>query len=212
MELSSRQIEDTHFAGALRGYDRDEVDSFLAECARHTGNLEERTKIAEVRRASVETELAELRANIDVLLQEATDARRRIIEEATAEAQAISRRAPVPNVSNEPLDRQSSSVNQAADEIRTKAEAAAAATRADADRVLADAHRKSDLILEDAEASRAAMESQLAEIRQILQVARANDEKTDSSGHELIEEPADSDMVIDLRDVADEPQSQHAPS
>ena len=56
MQVSSRQIEDVRFTTALRGYDRDEVDLFMAECALHTGNLEERTKISEVR-----SEIRELR-------------------------------------------------------------------------------------------------------------------------------------------------------
>ena len=89
MEISSRQIADTRFTTALRGYDRDEVDRFVVDCAKHTGALEERTKIAEVRTASSEKELAALKADIDVLLQEATDARHKIIEEAKAEASTI---------------------------------------------------------------------------------------------------------------------------
>ena len=89
MEVSRSQIEDVHFATALRGYDRDEVDRFMAECALHTGNLEARTKISEVRSETAEIELAEMRANIDVLLEEATVARRKIIEEARDEASAI---------------------------------------------------------------------------------------------------------------------------
>ena len=89
MELSSRTIEEMSFSSSFRGYDREEVDGFVADCAVHASALEERTKIAEVHAAAASKKLAELRSEIDVLLEEATEARRKIIEEARAEADRV---------------------------------------------------------------------------------------------------------------------------
>jgi len=203
MEVTSRQIEERQFTTALRGYDRDEVDRFMSECAQHTGNLEERTKIAEVRTATVEKELSELNANIDVLLEEATDARRKIIEEARAEASAITGQASRPD-SMRDTDDAASSAEQEAAEIVRKAEASATIALANADRILAEARQESESILEEARTSKALMESQLAEIREILAAARASDESAPVP--ESSDDP-DAELVVDLRDVADEPRS-----
>ncbi|MEE8456851.1 MAG: DivIVA domain-containing protein [Acidimicrobiia bacterium] len=89
MEPFSREIQEHQFSSAMRGYGRVEVDAFLTKCAGHMGALEERLRITEVRAARSEEELAGLRAEIDVLLQDAMEARRTIIEEAKAEAMAI---------------------------------------------------------------------------------------------------------------------------
>ncbi len=139
MDLSSRQIQDKEFPTTGRGYNRAAVDTFMNECANLTSALEERTRIAEVRAASSERELAAQRANIDALLQDATDARRKIIDEAKAEANSI----------------------------RSQAE-------------------------QEARATQASLEAQLAEVRRLLRDAHASE--------------TDSEVVIDLRDRADQPQ------
>jgi DivIVA domain-containing protein len=214
MEISSRQIADTQFTTALRGYDRDEVDRFVADCAKHTGALEERTKIAEVRTASSEKELAALKADIDVLLQEATDARHKIIEEAKAEASTISNQANAAGESSDLSDavaRAAAIITEAetaarlrldgieeirksaeleATDIIRRAEQSATMTQAEADRLLDKARLDANSIRKEATATRASMEGQLAEIRQILENARAAD--------------VDSELVIDLREDADE--------
>ena len=203
MEVTSRQIEERSFSTALRGYDRDEVDRFMAECAQHTGNLEERTKIAEVHTATAEMELAELRANIDVQLEEATDARRKIIEEARAEASAITGQVSETDLPHT-MENTVSDAKEEAAEIVQQAEASATIALANADRILAEARQESESILEEALASKALMESQLVEIRQILAAARANDENAADAESAA---DSDADLVIDLRDVIDEPRS-----
>jgi DivIVA domain-containing protein len=214
MEISSRQIQDTQFTTALRGYDRGEVDRFIVECAKHTGTLEERTRIAEVQTASSEKELAALRADIDVLLQEATDARHKIIEEARAEASTISNQAAAagePSELSDAVSRAAAIITEAetaarirldgtaeirkaaeheAANIIRRAEQSATMTQAEADRLLDKARLDANSIREEATAARASMEGQLAEIRQILEDARAAD--------------TESELVIDLREDADE--------
>lgn len=220
MEISSRQIQDTQFTTALRGYDRGEVDSFIAECAKHTGALEERTRIAEVQTASSEKELAALRADIDVLLQEATDARHKIIEEARAEASTISNQATAagePSELSDAVSRAAAIITEAetaarlrldgtaeirkaaeleAANIIRRAEQSATTTQAEADRLLDKARLDANSIREEATAARASMEGQLAEIQQVLEDARAAD--------------TDSELVIDLREDADETTPRHA--
>jgi DivIVA domain-containing protein len=220
MELSSRQIEDRNFGTARRGYNRNEVDNFMHECAAFTSALEERTRTAEVRSASSERELAAQTANIDVLLQEATDARRMIIDEARAEASSIAGQIAATDGSQEFADAASKAtaiVNEAeiathlrveevelmresaredAQAIIRRAEQSAAMTQAEADRLLDKARLDANSIREEAKATQAAVEAQLAEIKRLLDAARAGG--------------GDSELVIDLRDRVNTPQSQHA--
>jgi DivIVA domain-containing protein len=217
MELSSRQIQDRDFSTARRGYDRGEVDGFLNECATLTSALEQRTRIAEVRAESSELELAKLQSNIDVLLQEATDARRKIIDEARAEASSIATQTEASDGSQELSDAASKATaivseaeNKArlrmeeSDQIREaarddaggiimRAEQSAAMTQAEADRLLDKARLDANSIREETRAIQVSMEAQLAEIRRLLAAARVGD--------------ADADLVIDLREGADTPQS-----
>ncbi len=228
MELSSRHIEDKRFTKALRGYDRQEVDTFVTDCAAHTSSLEERTKIAEVRAAASEKELAELRADIDVLLEEASDARRTIIEEAKAEAVTIVRQADAAgrSVSASGAATQAAAiiseaevaaklrldavddVQQVADEKAANtlrvAEESAAMTQAEADRLLGKARLDASAIREETEALRTSMEAQLAEIRRLLEAARSGDVEVEG-----IMTAQDSEFVIDLREGATKPESHH---
>jgi DivIVA domain-containing protein len=220
MELSSRQIQDRDFGTALRGYNRDEVDGFMNECAALTSALEERTRTAEVRSASSERELAAQTANIDVLLQEATDARRKIIEEARVEANSIAGQVAAANGSQESADAASTAaaiINEAeaaahlrmeeveliresaredAQAIIRRAEQSAAVTQAEADRLLDKARLDASSVREEAEATQAAVEAQLAEIKDLLDAARAGE--------------GNAELVIDLRDRVNKQQSYHA--
>lgn len=220
MELSSRQIQDKSFGTARRGYNRTEVDSFMDDCAARTSALEERTRTAEVHSANSERELAAQRANIDVLLQEATDARRKIIEEARAEASSIANQASAtdgsPEVAGaaskaraiiheaettarlrmEEVQRYHESSREDAQAIIRRAEQSAAMTQAEADRLLDKARLDANSIREEAKATQAAVEAQLAEIKRLLDAARASEE--------------DFELVIDLRDRANKQQSHHA--
>lgn len=222
MELSSRQIQDKEFATARRGYDRDQVDSFRTDCAAFVSSLEERTRTAEVRATSSERELANQTANIDVLLQEATDARRKIIDEARAEANNIANQAAAVDGSPETADATSKAaaiINEAehtarirtegleqlrtaaeedAESIIRRAEQSAAMTQAEADRVLQKAKLDANSMQEEARATKASMDAQLAEIRRLLDATRAAE--------------ADTDLVIDVRERAAQPQTHEASS
>jgi len=214
MELSSRQIQDKRFGTSLRGYDRGEVDKFRSECAAHTSALEERTKIAEVHAASAEKEVATLQSQSEILLQEASNARHKIIEEAKAEANLIVSQSAANDGSPELSDATSKASAiiaeaettaalrlEGIEKIRVAAEAeaakiigaadeTAALTQAEADRQLDKARMDSNTIRANAEKARASMMAQLAEIRQVIE---------DDLGATTHDGAVDPDVLIDLR-------------
>lgn len=234
MEAWSHQIQEKYFTTALRGYDRGEVDIFMTECATRTGALEERLRIAEVRAEKSEEELAALRASIDVLLQEATEARRKIIEEAKAEAMTVARHSASMDGSPKLADAAAKATaiiseaetaaslrldgveqlrraaeNDAAAIVR-RGEEAAAMTQAEADRMLDKARMDANSMREETEFIRASMEAQLAEIRRILEDARAGSVDLDDLTSAAAIARSDSDLVIDLRDEAVTTETHHA--
>ena len=220
MDRFSSEIEDQVFSSGLRGYDRAEVDAFLTRCAHEMGDLEERFRLSEVRAANNETELADLKANIDSLLQEATDARRKIIEEAKLEAISIveaSSTTPVPSVERaspaesetalllERAKAEQQAALEEAESITSLAKADAAKTRADADSLLDSARADAYTIRAEAQALRADIESHMAEIQELLAMARVLDEPPPPQRNGDM--PGASDDVIDLRDGVVSPDS-----
>ncbi len=225
MKPFSREIQEHQFPSAMRGYSRTEVDAFLTDCGAHMGSLEERLRIAEVRAARSEDELADLRADIDNLLRDATDARRKIIEEAKAEAMTIADQSASIDGSEELTEAAAKataiiseaesaaslrlmSVEQlrstAQDEAATivrQAEETAALTlaEAEADRLLEKARMDANSMREETESTRAAMEAQLAEIRRILGAARTQTIGLDDLAKVGVSSSSEPDLVVDLR-------------
>lgn len=234
MELSGRQIQDRRFASALRGYDRAEVDTFCAEVGGYTGALEERLRIAEVRAASNDEELATLRGEIDTLLSEATEARRKIIEEAREEATVITAQAATIGESVELADaatRATAVLSEAdttaglriedAEHLRAVAQedaaqlvqaakASTATTQAEADRLLDKARLDANLIRRDAESVRASMEAQVAEIRRILEAARTKDAEFDEVAASRSVDRVKTEVIVGLRGDAKDPETHSA--
>lgn len=231
MELSGRQIQDRRFASALRGYDRAEVDTFCAEVGGYTGALEERLRIAEVRAASNDEELATLRGEIDTLLSEATEARRKIIEEAREEAAVITAQAATIGESADAATRATAVLSEAdttaglriedAEHLRAVAQedaaqlvqaakASTATTQAEADRLLDKARLDANLIRRDAESVRASMEAQIAEIRRILEAARTRDAEFDEVAASRSVDRVKTEVMIDLREDAKDPETHSA--
>jgi vacuolar-type H+-ATPase subunit H len=165
-------------------------------------------------------ELAGLQASIDVLLQEAMDARRKIIDEARVEASsiadhvaeadgspelgdAVSRATAIINEAEntarmriDEIERVRASAEEEAETIVKRAEQSAAMTEAEAERLLDKARLDANSIREETRATQASVEVQLAEIRRLLSAARVGD--------------AESDLIIDLRDDENISQSHHA--
>jgi len=219
MERFSQEIEERQFSSSRRGYDRDEVEQFMKEGAHRVTALEDDLRAAEVSAANSEMELASLQANIDSVLQEATDARRKIIEEAKSEAAVIVGAAsPLPQTSvlTDAAARAAAIISQAENEATIllergkterklaetkmeakseKMEADAARTKAEADRLLDNARMDANIMRADAQSRKTELEVQLAEIQSLL--AEAHVTTLRSSGG--VDEP---DTVIDLRDGA----------
>lgn len=234
MAMSGRQIQEHQFTSALRGYNRGEVDAFLQSCGWEMSGLEERLRIAEVRAAKSEQELAGLRADIDVLLQDATEARRKIIEEAKAEAMTIARMSASTDGSDEFADaaaKATAIISEAettaslrldgveqlrgaaqddAAAIMRRAEETAALTQAEADRLLEKARMDANSMREETESIRGSMEAQLAEIRRILEAARTGAVDLDDLTTVGIPTSSGSDLVIDLREDQTTAEAHHA--
>ncbi|NHZ70390.1 MAG: DivIVA domain-containing protein [Proteobacteria bacterium] len=224
MELSSRTIEERRFSSAMRGYDRTEVDSFLGEVARVMGGLEERLAIAERRAAQSETEIADLRTRVDKELQEATEARRRIINEAKREALAINAGVEQPGDASIVVDAAERAaaivaeaetkamlrlqeVDEIVDTARQEAERTvataqedAATTRAEASLVLSDARRRAKEVRAAAEAERSSVVGDISELKRIAEVARTGGSDLESLEIANIILTSGAEITIDLRD------------
>lgn len=229
MELSSRDIEEREFGSSVRGYGRREVDRFLQDVARAMGTLEEQLAIAGRRSGEAQRNLAEMRTRIDLELQEATEARRTIIEEAKQEALAISTGASSlgePGVVGAAAERSAAIVSEAeakasirlqevsnivdgarsrAQQITTAAEQDAAATRAEASVVLDNARRRAREVRSQAETECSALISDIAELKRIADAARAGSEDLEAFETANVILTSGSEITIDLRDEAIQP-------
>jgi len=229
MELSSRDIEERGFGSSVRGYDRREVDGFLHDVARTMGTLEERLAIAERRTGESERTVAEMRTRIDQELQEATEARRTIIDEATREALAINtgagslgeqgvvgdaarRAAAIVAEAETKASIRLQEVSNIVDGARSRAEQTikaaqqdAAATRAEATVVLEDSLRRAREVRSHAETERSAMISDISELKRIADAARRGPEDLEAFETANVILTSGSQITIDLRDEATHP-------
>lgn len=229
MELSARGIEERKFGSSVRGYDRGEVDDFLRDVARTVSTTEEQLAIAERRAGESERRVAEMNTRIDQELQEATDARRTIIEEAKREAQVISAGATSIGESGKIGDaagRANAIVAEAeakaslrlqeisdivdsahtrADETIKAAQQDAAATRAEASVVLDDARRRAKEVRTLAETERSTIVSDITELKRIANAARDGSKDLEALETANVILTSGSEITIDLRDEAIQP-------
>ncbi|GMQ99067.1 MAG: hypothetical protein BMS9Abin17_1616 [Acidimicrobiia bacterium] len=226
MEMSSRDIEERRFGSSVRGYDRREVDGFLHDVARTMGTLEERLAIAERRTGESERTVAEMRARIEQELQEATDARRTIIDEAKREALAINagagslgesgvvgdaaeRAAAIVAEAKAKASIRLQEVSDIVDGARSRSEQTikaaqqdAAATQAEATIVLEDARRRAREVRSQAETERSAMISDISGLKRIADAARGGSEDLEAFETANVILTSGAEITIDLRDEA----------
>jgi DivIVA domain-containing protein len=227
MELSSRDVSERRFKTATRGYHKEEVRTFLADLERVMRGLEERVAIDEARAERAERELAALRSQIDDLLEEATEARHKIIDEAKREAieiveragtgagastiaQAAERAAAIitradadANRRLAEIDRLLESAGAEAERMLTAAEQDAATTRAEASRVLDDARLRAKTMCERAETERAEIIEEIARLERIASLATTGDLTTLEAANVILRSGAE--ITIDLRDESRSP-------
>lgn len=206
MELSGRMIEDRRFGTSMRGYTKAEVDEFLAAVGAHVSSVEERLAIAEAKATRARDQLESLQDDLEARIADAQKARTTILDEARAEAAAITARA---GTAGSPDAARAAAVlaeaeataalrRREVDEIveqarvraqRIEAEAAVNAEHAaaEAERLVSDARREAKRIRQETERYRSEMQSHLAEVRGMLDA---------SSGTE----PDDGEIVVDLRE------------
>ena len=211
MELSGRMIEDRRFGTSMRGYTKAEVDEFLAAVGAHVSSVEERLAIAEAKATRSREQLESLQDDLEARIAEAQQARATILDEARAEAAAITARA---DAAGSPDGSKAASVLAEAEakaalrlrevdgiveQARTRAqriEAEAAAnaeqSAAEAERLVSDARREAKRIRQETERYRTEMQSHLSEVRGMLDAASAAPSD-------------DGEIVVDLRDDVTSP-------
>ncbi|GMR02058.1 MAG: hypothetical protein BMS9Abin20_0384 [Acidimicrobiia bacterium] len=226
MELSSMDIEERRFSTALRGYNRSEVQSFRIEVGRTVRGLEEHIAIEQTRAAESQRELTELRAKIDDMLEDATQARHKIIEEAKREALAITARVgSLEDASTlaDAAERAAAIVAEAetkaalrlkdvgrvkeaarteAERIVAAAQQDAAATEAEATQVLDDARRQARATRAEVETERAAIVTEVADLKRIAEATRSGEGDLEALESANVILRSGNEITIDLREVA----------
>jgi len=222
MELSSEDIAKHRFATAMRGYKKPDVRSFLTDVEHAMRGLEEHLTIERARAENFGQELAEMRAKIDGLVQEAAEARRRIIEQATRDATEIVERtasavdgATITDAAERAaamIARAEADITRRLTEIEqlcesAKAEAArtltaaqedAATTRAEAARVLEESRRQARTIRTQAETERTAIVEEISHLERIISSAKAGDVEALETANVILR--SGTEITIDLRD------------
>lgn len=219
MDLSARLIEDQTFATSRKGYDRSEVDAFVAAAAAYCSRLEEERSIAMARAERSQRELDRMNDMLETRIEEARDARANLLEEAKREADRIianaeraaaagddatasSRAAAIISEAETKAELRMNEVEaireqarQEALSIERDAKQAADLKRAEAERVLDAARRDARDMRRASEADRSRLERQLRQVERLL--ADASDGRNLSDTSVSIDD--DGDMVVDLR-------------
>lgn len=219
MQLSARTIHDRRFPTSLRGYDKAEVDDFLAATARYVSSIEEQLAITRRKADRTREELDSLHDVLDQRLTEAHQARDAIIEKAHREAAAIAQAAGGTDPATartaaaiiSEAEAQASlrlrEVDDIVESARTeaertirRAESDAALRLAEADRVLDEARREAKTMRVEAERRRTELELELGELRRVGAAAT-----TVGGRGPTVQVGDDGDLVVDLRDDAPDP-------
>ncbi len=226
MELSSTDIEERRFSTALGGYNRNEVQSFQTEVGHTVRGLEEHVAIEQTRAADSQRELTEFRTKIDDMLEDATQARQKIIEEAKRKALAIT--AQVGSLDDattltDAAERAAAIVAEAdakaafrlkdvrrvneaarteAERIVAEAQHDAAATEAEATQVLDNARRQARATRAGAEIERAAIVAEVADLKRIAEATRSGGSDLEALESANVILRSGTEITIDLRDVA----------
>jgi len=230
MELSSKDIVGHRFTTAFRGYKKPRVRSFLADVEHAMRSLEEHLAIEKARAAHSEQELADMRIRIDDLVEEATQARHKIIEQAKREAAEIAERtaagvdgstiadaaecaAGIIARAEADVARRLSEIEQLCESAKTEADRTltaaqedAATTKAEASRILDESRREARTIRAHAEAERAAIVEEISHLERIAESARAGDLEALEAANVILR--SGTEITIDLRDAALAPTQQ----
>jgi DivIVA domain-containing protein len=179
--ISAEQVRRREFVTTRRGYDPDQVRSYLEELA---GQMELMTSMVREARMEAETAISATSPSVDPyerlatrvasLLREADETADRVRGDARRDAERIMLEA-----------------RADADRVRTDAQAKAEEARADAERTLTDAHEKADRAISGLATRKEALVEQLAQMQgRLLGVALDLEA--------AIESPADSDEEVPL--------------
>lgn len=193
MDLTSNTIHDRSFKGALRGYDRGQVRTFLEAVSKHVSSLEEQLSIAQARAERSQAELDQVNDDLERRIAEAKAARDTILEEAHREAASM----------REEAGASGPSTARTAAAIIAEANAKAAMRLEEVDRTIAEAEREATQIRSRAERDASV---KLAEAERVLDKAKqdAREFRRELTRRSTV---GTIDVVIDL---TEEPATQEA--
>lgn len=184
MDLTSNTIHDRSFKGALRGYNRDQVRTFLEAVSKHVSNLEEQLSIAAARAERSKKELDQLNDDLEQKVAEAKAARDTILDEAHREAASM----------REGVESSDPSTARTSAAIIAEAEAKASLRLERVDRIIAEAESEASHIRSRAEQDAA---TKLAEADRVLDKAKhdAREFRRELTRRSTV---GTTDVVIDL--------------
>jgi DivIVA domain-containing protein len=224
MEITARMIEDKRFSFSMRGYSKEDVDTFVSAIASQVSTLEQQLNTAEVKAQKAQDKLDHLEDMLDAKLAEAEAARSKIIEEAQRKAASFTTVAGSMDETGasaaaaktaaaivaeaetkaalrlQDLDAMKAEAASKSAQIIKSAEATATLREAEADRVLDAARRQARSMHAESEIAKSEIEDQLGQLRKILVAAQAggSDELTDAKVILL----NGNEIVIDLSEGA----------
>ncbi|HWC37423.1 MAG TPA: hypothetical protein VG476_02785, partial [Acidimicrobiales bacterium] len=190
-EVIEGSTEQPHFARAIRGYDRDQVDTYVAEYARWGSAALARIAELEAKVTELEAVAAtsrERRAEADDLIRRAEMAQAEAEERATAMVDAAEARVGELATKSDRDRDAAAELFQQAEMARAEAEAA----RAEADEVRAEGERRAAKMIEEAHAKAAeivaACDGQGDEAAQLMRQAAEAKSDAERWASELVKE------------------------
>jgi DivIVA domain-containing protein len=229
MELTARMVEDKRFSTSMRGYSKEDVDTFVSAIASQVSKLEQQLTTAEVKTQKAQEELDHLRDGLDAKHAEIEAARIKIIEESQREAASIATVAGSMEETGasagavktaaaivaeaetkaalrlQDLDAMKTEATDKAARIVKAAEETATLREAEADRVLDAARRQARSMHAESEIAKSEIEDQLVQLRKILVAAQAGDSDELTDANVILRNG--NEIVIDLSERSHVPES-----
>lgn len=224
MELTARMVEDKRFPTSMRGYSKEDVDTFMSAVASQVSNLEQQLNTAQVKAQKAQGKLDHLNDMLDAKLAEAETARTKIIEEAQREAASLAtvagsmdetgaRAAAAKTAAAivaeaetkaalrlQDIDAMKTAAAEKSARIIKAAEDTATLREAEADRVLEAARRQARSMHAESEMAKSEIEDQLAQLRKILTAAQVEGTEELTDANVILRDG--NEIVIDLSERA----------
>ena len=227
MDTLSSAVEARAFDPVRKGgYDREQVDRFMARVAESALTLEEQLTASHAKIRGLERQLAETKSAdraVDVAIMAASDARDRLIEDAEKRAQAIMEKAKKEADGLLGPRRELEMERQAVDELLARAERTGRQADEEADRLLEAARTQAERIKAEARHDAlAALEESKKEAQDWVQQAQAEHQRValmlrglKAAVRDMLDEAAEQNEAIKVvldEDVPEDRASVRLPS